>query len=167
MTIAVNDKLDPKKSDFSNEDRNKINNSFEKLNKYIEHLCKNLYISESDSGRLKAVYNDGRHRFENHALPKPDVKSPLEPPTIVISSENFDNLVHDHIANNPMPFLDPNAQFMLPPMFGQNPFNFLQTGSHAPVISIDIPMYANIPITDNVNDIIQNAISNSTFNNNL
>ncbi len=142
MTIAVNDKLDSTKSDFSNEERNQINDSFENLNKYIEHLCKNLYISELGSGRLKAVYNDGKHKFENHALPKPDVKNPLEPPTIIIFPENLNNLIHDQIANNPMlpshmPFPGPNAQFILPPIpiFGQNPFNFPHASSHL----IDIP----------------------------
>ena len=120
MTIAVNDKLDPTKSDFSNEERSKINDSFENLNNNIKYLCKNLYICKLDSGRLKTVYNDGKHSFENHALPKPDVKNPLEPPTITIFPENLNNLIHDQIANNSMSpnnisFLNPNAQFMPPP----------------------------------------------------
>ena len=76
--------------------------------------------------------------------------------------------------SNNIPFIDPNAQFMLPPIFSQNPFNFPHTGSHAPAIAIGIPLHVEMPIANNINytnsiidNSIQNTIINSTFNNNL
>ncbi len=182
MTIAVNNKLNSKELDLDEEERHKINDSFENLKNNIEYLCKNLYIIEPDSGRLKVIYCDGEHKFENNALAKLNLKNSPELPTIVIL-ENLNNPIHGQISNSPL--FPNNIAFLEPPMSLQNPFSSPHASSHAPANSpIDIPLVIDVPIANNVNDInnvvdnavqnalqnalqnaFQNAVQNSTLNN--
>ena len=169
MTIAVNNKLDAKKLNFSQEDLIQIKNSFEELDSNIQRLYCHLYIIKSDSGRFKVRYSDSEHIFGNNALPKPKIQSHPESPVTVVFLENFNNPMRGPILNNNLPFPGPPVPLSNTHVFGQSPFDFPLPNGQFPMgpnvagIAIDIPMYINAPVANNVNEIdtiISNAIRN-------